>query len=356
MKYKIIQWATGPVGRSSLQHIINNPDYELVGLYAHSPEKVGLDAGSLVGMPDTGITATNDIDAIVAMDADVVVYTPMMPMTLDDIDPIVIPLLESGKSIVTPAGYWWPPLHGQQYVDKLESACKKGNASIFGAGEDPGFFTSRLAPTVTAGCSEVHSIVVEEMIDCRYHPSPVMIFDTLCMGKTPEEAAQSLTPKMLDRCTTEDLSCMAHDLGLEIDSFEKKSSFGVLDYDIELPIGPIKAGTVVVQNHQWKAMKDGRPVLTFSPTWFVHTDVPGWDLDNHWVIKVEGRPCFTIDCRASTSFDESPADAYQDTNSGPMDTITAMTCVNAIPDVCSAKPGIVYPRFFGLAHPKMCFR
>jgi 4-hydroxy-tetrahydrodipicolinate reductase len=38
---RVIQWTTGNIGRRSLHAIINRPDMELVGVYAHGADKVG---------------------------------------------------------------------------------------------------------------------------------------------------------------------------------------------------------------------------------------------------------------------------------------------------------------------------
>ena len=38
---RVIQWTTGNIGRRSLHAIIGRPDMELVGVYAHGPDKVG---------------------------------------------------------------------------------------------------------------------------------------------------------------------------------------------------------------------------------------------------------------------------------------------------------------------------
>ena len=65
MTTRVVQWATGPVGSVQLAEMIDNPDLELIGLFVYSPEKVGLDAGR----SDTGIIATNDKAAILALDA-----------------------------------------------------------------------------------------------------------------------------------------------------------------------------------------------------------------------------------------------------------------------------------------------
>ena len=44
---RVIQWSTGNAGRKALRGILNHPDLELVGVHAHSAEKIGRDAAQL---------------------------------------------------------------------------------------------------------------------------------------------------------------------------------------------------------------------------------------------------------------------------------------------------------------------
>ncbi len=74
MRHRVIQWGTGIVGKLALRATIGRPDLELVGLVVNSEDKVGRDAGELCGLPPVGVTATNDIDAALTADADVVSY------------------------------------------------------------------------------------------------------------------------------------------------------------------------------------------------------------------------------------------------------------------------------------------
>ena len=60
-RLRVVQFATGNVGSEMVRRIIEHPDLELVGLYCYSPDKVGRDAGEIVGMAPLGVTATNDI-------------------------------------------------------------------------------------------------------------------------------------------------------------------------------------------------------------------------------------------------------------------------------------------------------
>ena len=92
-KLRVIQWTTGKVGKLSMRGILDDPRLELVGVYAYSEDKAGLDAGALCGRPYTGVLATTDIDALIALGADTVIYT----LTLGDARPMAHPDRVCGK-------------------------------------------------------------------------------------------------------------------------------------------------------------------------------------------------------------------------------------------------------------------
>jgi hypothetical protein len=86
-----VQWTTGNVGKQSVEAIVAHSDLELIGCYAWSADKVGRDVGELCGIAPTGVLATNDADALIALRPDCVVYNPMFI----DVDEMVR-ILEAG--------------------------------------------------------------------------------------------------------------------------------------------------------------------------------------------------------------------------------------------------------------------
>src|SRR5882757_4057614 len=101
MTFRVIQWGTGNVGRHSLRAIIERDDLELVGLRVYSPDKVGRDAGSFVDKQPTGVFATDDLNQILAMDADVINYNAVgMTHDMDKAVRDICTLLEAGFNVV----------------------------------------------------------------------------------------------------------------------------------------------------------------------------------------------------------------------------------------------------------------
>src|ERR1700684_2607847 len=93
---RVVQWATGNIGARALRGVIEHPELTLAGVYVTSPAKAGKDAGDLCGRAATGFAATNDIDEIIALKPDCVLYMPSQ-CTMDE----VCALLASGANVVT---------------------------------------------------------------------------------------------------------------------------------------------------------------------------------------------------------------------------------------------------------------
>src|SRR3954454_11680873 len=103
MALRVVQWATGGVGIAAIRGVLEHPELELVGCWVHSESKAGKDVGEILGTDPIGVVATNSMDEILALDADCVLYSPLMPNPKE-----VAALLKSGKNVVTPLGWFWP--------------------------------------------------------------------------------------------------------------------------------------------------------------------------------------------------------------------------------------------------------
>jgi hypothetical protein len=184
---RAIQWATGAVGATQLQEIIDDPALELVGLFVYSDDKAGVDAGLLVGREPVGVIATSDRDEILALDADVVIHAASkghgVNTNLDDI----VALLESGKDVITTTTYNHLPTYGAEAHERIVAAARRGGTRFHAAGEHPGFMFERLAATLTGLSKTIDSITVQEFADCSKVPTPEMLFDLMGMGKAPED-------------------------------------------------------------------------------------------------------------------------------------------------------------------------
>src|SRR4051812_47886389 len=144
MTHGVIQWATGSIGRAQLRAVVEDPRLSLVGVKVYGKSKAGVDAGVLCGLGDTGVIATDSADAIVGLDADVVLHAATKYGPYDTNADDIEALLLSGKNVITTTTYNHLPTYGQGVGERFEAACRKGSSSFFAAGENPGFMMQRL--------------------------------------------------------------------------------------------------------------------------------------------------------------------------------------------------------------------
>lgn len=98
MVYKVIQWGAGSIDPIAVRHFAENPTYELVGVYVPGKDEVDRDVGELVGIAPLGVLTSDDKEALLALDADVVNYAPLNA----DLDEVCT-ILRSGKNLAPPS-------------------------------------------------------------------------------------------------------------------------------------------------------------------------------------------------------------------------------------------------------------
>src|SRR6476661_4345666 len=165
MPIRVVQWTTGNVGKRSTRAVLAHPDLDLVGCYAWSPDKVGRDVGELCGLDPAGIAATDDVNALLALQPDCVVYTPMS----SDVGELVR-ILEAGVNVVSTAAFINGNGLGSER-DRIAAACDRGGSSMFGSGVSPGFIEV-LAIVAANVCDRIDKVTVVEEADTTLYDSP----------------------------------------------------------------------------------------------------------------------------------------------------------------------------------------
>ena len=332
MTYRIVQWTTGNVGKKSIHAIALNPNLKLVGCYAWSPDKVGRDAGELCGIESLGVTATDDVDALLALKPDCVVYNPMFA----DIDEVVR-ILGAGINVVTTSEF----ITGHQLGtdrDRITEACVRGGSTIFGSGINPGFI--QLFAIVTAGISDrVDRISIVESFDTSIYNSPATEIPMGFGYPIDQPDLRAITEKG-SGIFREAVLLVADALGTELDDVRCEVEYAQTTEDLELPGDwTIGAGCVAGIDVRWKGFLGEREAVEVRGVWTKGQSLdPAWSTAFGYTVTVEGRP--TI--KSTLSF-EPPPDFQAETLDDFIMlglTITAMPAITAIPAVVAAPPGI----------------
>lgn len=344
MTIRVVQWTTGNVGTESVKAIVTNPDLDLVGCFAWSPAKVGVDVGELVGIAPIGIAATDDVDALLALRPDCVVYNPMWP-SVDEL----VRILEAGVNVVATAAFITGTNLGPER-DRLVEACERGGSSLFGTGVSPGF-AELVAVTIAGICNRIDKVVVAETADTTFYDSP----DTERPAGFGRPIDDPELPGMARAGTAvfgEAVAMVADCLGVELDEIVCEEEYTQTTEDLVMASWTIPAGHVAGVAASWQGRIAGRTIIDLSVRWKKGSTLePAWVIEKDgWVITVEGLPTVT----ASLDF-LPPPDFQAETIEEFMaigHIITAVPALNAIPVVVAAPPGILTYADFGLPHPR----
>lgn len=262
MATRVIQWATGAVGGTTLKAIIEHPDLELVGVWVHTPEKMGKDAGELVGLPPTGVLATDDRDALIALDADVVVHCAPGQGPIEERDQIVFDLLRSGKNVVSSTGpYFVPEKRSPEYAQLIEDACREGGTTLMSAGANADMVVPWMAAALTRMSLDVDHIYMAEIDDFSSNPQLNMMVDLLGLGKPAEE----FEPWMEDgaffqQSVLEWLHLLARNIGVSLGKVEGSFELLLATRDCVIPATEVEKGTVCGAAFKWSAPREGTDV------------------------------------------------------------------------------------------------
>jgi hypothetical protein len=341
--YRVIQWMTGDVGQAGVRHFADNPVYDLVGVLVHSKEKVGKDAGEIVGVAPIGVVSTDDIDSMVALDADCVFYTPVIM----DVD-TVCRLLRSGKNVVTTSGFFYPSPEFDDPGQLIRAACDDGNTSFHAGGIHPGYAGDILPLTLARVVSKIDQIVIYEIVNVLTD-APLDHIDWMGFGKDTDKFLSE--PTLLGLGVpffAQSMYMIADGLGVKIDEVTADLKAAVATEDIPHELGAIARGSVAAQHHEWTAWVEGRPLIVFHAIYT--TGGPG-QLDPAWDWG-KTRYRIVIDGDPPSALTLEGVDPPSGKLAHPGYNWTAMGAINAIPAVCDAEPGWVTHLDLGLVRPK----
>ncbi len=328
---RVIQWTTGNIGRRSLHAIIARPDLELVGVYAHGEDKVGIDAAELAGWPEpTGIAATNDIGALLATKPDACCYNPLWP-SIDELEL----LLESGVNVCTSAAWITGAKQTPTDLARIQMACERGQSSIFGSGAHPGM-TNTVAMALSGSCERVDEIRITESVDCSTYESAATQ-TAMGFSQDPDTPGLAEAVRLESEVFAESAAMMADAIGADLDRITFDVTFTAANGDTDLGFMTIPEGTVAGVYGYHRGWVGDRNVVSVGFNWTMGNHVePPKPLENGHVIQVFGVPNMrtVLHCLP-------PKDWAEPGFMGLGMIYTAMPVTNAVPAVVAAEPGIV---------------
>lgn len=349
MPLRVVQWGSGYTGVSALRYVLRSPALELVGLRCFTESKVGTDAGEVAGLAPTGILATTDVDELLALEADCVLYMPADPEFGDITKPgtrarelleAVVPILERGTNVVSiltsQIGPQFLGPEGEACVALLERACRAGGSTFFATGFEPGFMADVLPLCIGSSCAEIRSIRAYEILDYSDYDALESLQSVgLCVRP---EALAGQSPNALLQIWGSVPWYVARGIGATLDEVRLRVDFRTAPETFTTHRGiTVEEGMLAALRFSVEGMVEGEPVIAVEHVNRMRGDLaPEWpnlEPGGGYRIEIEGSNPVRADFHLSLpggsghSFGDAMAS-------------TAARAVNSVATVCEAAPGV----------------
>ncbi len=336
---KVVVWGTGNMGRAGIRAVAAHPDLELVAALVSNPDKVGRDAGAIADLPDLGVRATSDVEAVLAARPDAVVYTASGDVRPDAAALDIARCLRAGAVVVTPSIYalYDPTSAPVALRQPLADAAKEGGGALFVNGIDPGWGNDLLPLLVSGLASTIDQIRCIELFDYSSYDQPDAVRYSVGMGQPMAQVPIMVAPGIPTMIWGGQLRMIARGLGVELEEIVETVERRPLEETVTNPMGTFEAGTQGGLRFAVEGMVGGEPKIVIEHVTRIDAAVaPDWPspadggAGAHKVI-LEGRPRIEVTIEATDEGGNRAA--------GGNATAVARL-VNAIPWLRTAGPGI----------------
>ena len=351
---RVVAWSTGGVGTAVIDALRRRPDLKLVGVWVHSPEKVGKDAGELAGGKPIGVTATNDADALMGLAPDCVVYAASGPERDAAAVRDYLRLLAAGINVVSTSStsLVYPPAYfAPDWYNQLDAAAQDGGASFYASGIFPGFASDQLALLMTTQSKNIRSITASEVALNDHYPVADVMMDGMGFGRPLDFEPMLKTPGFIEMAWKAPIYLIANGLGVEVDEVRGSLDRQLSASDIEVAFGTIQAGTCGAVRTRAAGVVNGREAIVIEHVIRMARDVaPDWphsESDATYRVDIVGDP--DIHCELTLGEAEGHGAGRAAMTS------TAMRVVNAIPYVVDAPAGLLSSLDIPMTLPRHAF-
>jgi len=338
MTLRVVQWSTGGIGAIAIRALHERDDLSLDGVWVHGEAKIGRDAGELAGLPAIGLPATQDREALLASRPDCICYSASGESRPRECVDDFVEMLEAGINVVTTSvpGLVHPPAWLPDEVARLEAACRKGGASLYASGIEPGFAGDALVLTLLTLSHRIDSVRTQEIFDYAEYPVPFTMFEVFGFGKPLDHRCIMEMPGVQRSAWGPSVQMVADHLGTPLDEIRETYEKRLTEERLEVAAGTIEAGTVGAVRFETIGVVDGRDAIVIEHVNRAARELaPDWPTaprDGTYRVIVEGDPSFQNEF--TLGHDDREASDH-----GMV--ATTMRAVNAIPFVCAAPPGLV---------------
>lgn len=321
---KILIWGFGAMGRGMAEMLLTKTGAEIVGICDINHEIVGKNFLDVLNIKSSHkeVIVSDDIDTVLSkVKADVVLLCT--DSYTSKTFPKIKKIVAKGINVISTAEEMaYPYVNEPELAKKMDLLAKEHNVTILGTGINPGFIMDLLVVALTGTMSNVETIEAKRVNSLS--PFGKTVMDEQGVGITRDEYEMRLKNNNLAGHVgfKESIYMIADALGLKLDNFKQQMSPIITDIDRKSLYGEAKKGNLAGIDMRGQGFIDNKAVISMIHPQQIEPEMAGINTGDY--ITIKGTPNIKM--------------AINPEISGGIGTIAM--CVNMIPHVINAKPGL----------------
>jgi len=322
---KVVIWGFGAMGGGMAEMLLNKKGVDIVGVCDLHPDRVGKDMYEVVGV-DRGdrapVIINGDIDEVLTEGCCDVCLCATDSFTKKAF-PRLKSVLEKKINIVSTAEEMaYPQAQTPELAAELDRIAKENGVTILGTGINPGLIMDLLVVAMTGCMVDVEHIEAKRVNSLS--PFGPAVMEEQGVGITVDTFNAGVEDGSLAGHVGfhESVGMIADAIGWEVEKFEQQMKPIITDVDRKSPYGFAAAGDVAGVNMTGQGFVDGQVKIDMIHPQQIEPEMVGQNTGDYVTIK--GTPEVNL--------------AITPEVEGGLGTIAM--CVNMIPHVINANPGL----------------
>jgi 4-hydroxy-tetrahydrodipicolinate reductase len=322
---RVAIWGFGAMGSGMARMLLKKKGVEIVAVCDRHDTRVGKDMYDLLG-----VERGDRKPVIITENVEDVIYEGVADVCLTATDsytskafPRLKYVLEQKINVVSTAEEMaYPQAQEPELAEKLDKIAKENGVSILGTGINPGLIMDLLV-TVLTGCMVEVTHVEAERVN-SLSPFGHAVMEEQGVGITLDEFNKGLEDGTLAGHVgfAESIQMIGDAIGWPVEKFEQQMKPIVTTVDRKSPYGFAAAGNVAGVNMTGQGYVDGEPKIDMKHPQQIEPEMEGTHTGDY--IRLKGSPEVNMSIQPEVD--------------GGLGTIAM--CVNMIPQVINADPGL----------------
>lgn len=322
---KVAIWGFGAMGSGMARMLLNKKGVEIVGVCDKSETRAGRSIYEILG-----VDRKNRPDVIINENIDEVVHEKSCDVCLVATDsftknafPKLKHILEKKVNVISTAEEMaYPKAQNPKLAEELNEIAIKNGVTVLGTGINPGLMMDLLVVCLTGCMIDVEHIEAKRVNSLS--PFGPAVMEEQGVGLTVSEFEKGVKNGTLAGHVgfAESVNMIADAIGWKVEKFEQQMKPIVTTVDRKSPYGFAKAGYVAGVNMTGQGWVDGEVKIDMIHPQQIEPEMEGTETGDY--INIKGTPSIHM--------------ANKPEVEGGLGTIAM--CVNMIPHVINARPGL----------------